>query len=124
MSYWGFKGEDSDYAFGAIGAYIYLIKERMFADLQNVIQKKYPEQAVVASIACLRAVGERFPNNLGVHFDKTDFARAKKGFEDWYAVTQAKLPEEYAERLLDQANREFSLFEESIFGEKKDSGTV
>ena len=55
MSYWGSGPIDNDYAFGAVGVYVLLIKERMFQDAESVIEKSHPEQGIIASLQCLRA---------------------------------------------------------------------
>jgi hypothetical protein len=45
MPYWGSDAIDNDYAFDSIGAYIYLIKERMLEDADHVIEKPIQNRA-------------------------------------------------------------------------------
>jgi hypothetical protein len=114
MPYWGPGPDQSDYAFNAVGAYIYLIKERMMKDIGTVLEKGFPEQGMVASIACLRALGELFPKNLSVHFGKKDFAFVVSAFNEWMAKVGPRIPSKHREALLAEAQREFALFEERI----------
>lgn len=115
MSYWGNDVDDCDYAFDAVGAIFFRIKDQMFKDSETVKAKCYPEQGILASLCCLRLLGERFPKNLSVHFGKKDLARARKAFDDWYVLVQDKLPGERSEAIKLSAEREFALFEERIF---------
>ena len=119
MSYWGSGADDSDFAFGAVGAYIYLLKERMLNDIKVVREKTCPEQSIVASLVCLRLIGERFPKSLSVHFRRADFESARRAFEDWYEAVRHKLPPEYRARIAEEARVEFELFEERILGRPK-----
>ena len=114
MTYWGSKPDNCDYAFGSIGAYIFLLKERMFDDIAIVLAKSHPEQGLVASLVCLRLIGEQFPKNLSVHFRKKDFARAKELFYEWYEIAKPKLPAKHRDAILAEAERQFALFEERI----------
>lgn len=115
MPYWGSKAEENDFAFGSVGSVIYLIKERMMTDIDTVLSKNYPEQGMIASLSCLRLLGERFPKNLSVHFRKKDLAAVRNAFEQWYAAVSPQLPPEYRDTILEEAEREFALFEERIF---------
>ena len=114
MSYWGSGPADCDYDFDAVGAYIYLIKERMFDDMANVLAKEHPEQGIVASLVCLRLIGERYPKSLSVHFRNNDFARVKAAFYEWYSMAKPNLPPSYRDVILENAEREFALFQERI----------
>jgi len=116
MSYWGEGADESDFAFGAIGAYIYILKERMLNDIKAVREKAYPEQSIVASLVCLRLIGERFPKSLSVHFSRADFEGARRAFEDWYQAAKSLVPQDYATSIAASAHREFELFEACIFG--------
>ena len=116
MSYWGDGADESDFAFGAIGAYIYLLKERMLNDIKVVSEKAFPEQSIVASLVCLRVIGERFPRSLSVHFSRDDFESARRAFDDWHQAAQAKLPPQYAASLVASARKEFELFEVRVLG--------
>ncbi len=115
MSYWGNDVDDCDYAFDSVGVVFSRIKDQLFKDSETVITKCYPEQGILASLCCLRLLGERFPKNLSVHFGKKDLARAQKMFDDWYVLVQHKLPVERSEAIRLLADREFSLFGERIF---------
>jgi hypothetical protein len=114
MPYWGSKSEDSDFAFDSVGAIIFLIKERMMKDIETVLKKSYPEQGMIASLACLRLLGERFPKNLSVHFRKKDFAFVKSAFEQWYQAVESQMPSKYRDEILAEARNEFALFEDRI----------
>lgn len=123
MSYWGDGVEDCDYAFGAVGASISWIKDRLFKDSETVIAKRHPEQGIVASLSCLRLLGERFPKNLSVHFGKRDFERARKAFDLWFELVQDQLPTARGKAIRLAADREFALFEERILsGRGEDPG--
>ncbi len=114
MPYWGYRPDECDYAFGAVGAYICLIKERMLKDIKTVLDKSYPEQGMIASLTCLRLLGERFPKSLSVHFGKKDYEFVNSSFEEWYTRVSGALPPEYRDRILSEAKKEFALFEERI----------
>ncbi len=114
MAYWGSGVNESDFAFGAVGAYIYLLKERMLNDIRVVREKAHPEQSIVASLVCLRLIGERFPKSLGVHFRRKDFESVRSAFEDWYEAARHELPSGFAARIYEEAHHEFKLFEERL----------
>jgi hypothetical protein len=114
MPYWGSGPDDCDYAFGAIGAYIFLIKERMMQDIATVLEKSFPEQGMIASLACLRVLGERFPKNLSVHFGKKDFAFVVSAFNEWLIKVGPRIPRKHRAALITEAKQEFALFEERI----------
>jgi len=120
MPYWGAKPDQNDYAFDHVGAYIHRIKDQMMKGIATVLEKAYPEQSIVASLACLRAIGERFPKNLAVSFDEDDFLFAKKSFMEWYEKVKLKLPSKYRDAILEEANKEFALFEERILRVKNE----
>jgi hypothetical protein len=105
MSYWGDGVEDCDYAFGA-----------------TVIAKAHPEQGILASLVCLRVLGERFPKNLSVHFGRRDLERARKAFDRWAEVVQDRLPAARLESIKLAADREFALFEERVLSPRKEGG--
>ena len=114
MSYWGSRPVDNDYAFGAVGVYVFLIKERMFKDMRTVIQKSHPEQGLVASVQCLRLLATEFPKNVQVHFGRKDLDEAKLAFRQWYELVEDKVPSEYREAIRQEAEAEFDLFEEQV----------
>jgi hypothetical protein len=114
MPYWGSKPAENDYAFDAVGVYVHLIKERMLKDLAGVINESYPEQGVLASLQCLRLLAEAFPKSVRVHFRKREFEHCRAGFARWYDAVKEKLPVEYREAILSEANTEFALFEERV----------
>ena len=116
MSYWGDGADESDFAFGAVGAYIYILKERMLNDIKVIREKAYPEQSIVASLVCLRLIGERFPKSLSVHFTRADFESARRAFDDWYQATRSRVPQQYATSIAAAARVEFELFEARILG--------
>lgn len=114
MAYWGDGLDECDYAFDAVGAYVFLIKERLLRDMATVIEKGYPEQSIAASLACLRQIGERFPRELDVGFRRKDFERVLQGFDQWYSLVGDKLPPERKLAILAEARKEFDLFEERL----------
>jgi len=114
MPYWGTKPADSDYAFDALGAYLFLIKERMFNDMTTAIEKAYPEQSILASLQFVRLVSAEFPECVNVHFRKKELLRAKAGFAEWYEVAKGKIPAEYRHAILSEADKEFDLFERQV----------
>ena len=114
MPYWGSSSADNDYAFDAVGAYICLIKKRMFQDAEKVIEKSYPEQGIVASIECLRLLAGQFPNCVKVHFRRKEFEKAKEAFGRWHESVKDQLPQEYREAIRSNAETEFQLFEAQV----------
>lgn len=109
MSYWGIEPDQNDFAFDGVGAYIHCIKEGMFKDIEVVKNKKYPEQSMIASLRCLRVIGEQFPKNLRVSFRKKDLALVKTAFYEW--VELVDLPAKYSAGIIEEAEKEFELFE-------------
>jgi hypothetical protein len=114
MPYWGGKPDDCDYASGAVGVYILLIKNRMMEDIAGVLKEEFPEQAIIVSLTCLRLLGEQFPKDLSVHFGKKDFAFVRGAFDEWYAKVSHRLPSKYRTQIVEEAHKEFALFEERI----------
>jgi hypothetical protein len=114
MSYWGSGPIDNDYAFGAVGVYVLMIKERMFQDAENVIQKAHREQSIVASVQCMRVLAGQFAKCVSVHFGKKELQRAREAFDKWYDLVQKKLPPKYREAIRENAEAEFRLFEEQV----------
>jgi hypothetical protein len=114
MPYWGAKPADSDYAFDALGAYLFLIKERMFKDMATAIEKAYPEQSILASLQFVRLVSAEFPQCVSVHFRRKELQRARAGFSEWYEVAKEKIPAEYRQAILSEADKEFDLFEKQV----------
>lgn len=114
MPYWGSGSTDNDYAFGAVGVYVLLIKERMFVDAERVIEKSHPEQGIVASLECLRLLAGAFPKCVSVHFRRKEFEKAKEAFGRWYEAVHDKLPQEHREAIRANAEAEFELFEAQV----------
>jgi hypothetical protein len=114
MSYWGSKPTDNDYAFDGVGAYVYLIKTRMLESANRVIEKSYPEQDIIASLQCLRLLAGAFPKCVRVSFGKKEFQESKAAFTKWYDLVKDKLPSEYREAILKEANDEFELFAKQV----------
>lgn len=114
MSYWGSGPIDNDYAFDAIGAYVFMIKERMFQDANKVIEKSYPEQGIVASLECLRLLAGQFPKCVNVHFRRKELVRARDLFDRWYKSVCDQLPPNHREAIRLNAESEFHLFETQV----------
>ncbi len=115
MSYWGSRPEECDFAFGAVGVAILRIKKKMFEDIEVVKRKAYPEQSILASLVCLRLLGEHFPKNLSVHFRRKDLEQVRAAFAAWFHQAEEEIPKQYRDRLLEQAEAEFRLFEQRFF---------
>lgn len=118
MSYWGNAADENHYAFDSITAYVFLIKDRMMKDLSTVLEKSYPEQGLIASLICLRQIGERFPKCLELGFRRKDFERVKEGFTQWYRLVGDKLPADRREAIFLEGMKECELFEERILRRK------
>lgn len=118
MSYWGNEVDGSDYAFTTIGSYIVLIKKRMFKDLEGTLEESFEEQSLIASLACIRLIGERFPECLSVSFRRSEFERAKAGYYKWYELVESKLPFKRKVELKKEAEKEMALLEALMYGEK------
>lgn len=114
MSYWGSRAEDCDYAFGAVGSYIYIIKDRMFKDAIAVCNERYCEQSIIASLQVIRIIAAQFSKNVSVHFGRKEFEEAKILFANWYDLVRDKLPAKYRESIRVEAEAEFALFEERV----------
>lgn len=114
MPYWGSGPIDSDYAFDAIGAYIFLLKQRLFQDAETVIMKSYPEQAIVASVQSLRLLDASFPKCVRVHFQKKDLELAKAKFYEWYGLVEGRLPIDLRDALRAEAEAEFGRYLEQL----------
>jgi hypothetical protein len=119
MAYWGPKPDENDYAFGGIGAIIYLIKDRMQKEIAGILDEAYPEQGMIASLICLRLLGERFPKNIGIHFRRKDFEFVVNAFDEWVAKVGPRLPAEHRVQIIAEAKSEFALFEERILKRAK-----
>lgn len=111
MAYWGSGAIDNDYAFDAVGSYVFMIKDRMFQDAARVIEKSHPEQGIVASLECLRLIAGQFPKSVAVHFRRNEFEKAKELFDRWYAAVEDQLPQDYREAIRANADAKFQLFE-------------
>jgi hypothetical protein len=116
MSYWGIHPEDSDFARTSLGVIVLHTKKKMLQDIEVVKSDSYPEQSILSCLICLRLIGKRFPKTLSVHFRKKDFEKAKNAFYSWYEEVKDRIPQKYREGLLEEAESEFQLFEEEIFG--------
>lgn len=86
----------------------------MFEDMENVLQKSYPEQSIIASLRCIRLLAEEFPKCVRVSFRRKELEQCKVAFANWYDAVKGKLPAKYREEILFQANAEFALFEERV----------
>lgn len=122
MPYWGSKPTDNDYAFDAVGVNVLLIKQRMFQDAENVIEKSFPEQGIIASLQCLRLLAIEFPKNVRLQFGRKDFEKAKAAFEQWYDKVQQKLPAKYREAIRTEAEMEFDRFVSEVLSPPKNTG--
>lgn len=114
MAYWGSGAASCDYAFDQISVYVFQIKQRMFEDMENVLQKSYPEQSIVASVKCLRLLWEGFPKCVRLHFGRRDLERCGQSFELWCTTLAARLPAEHRAAIRSEAMLEFSLFRETV----------
>jgi hypothetical protein len=114
MPYWGNKPAENDFAFDTVGSYVYLIKERMFKEMVDVVEKRHPEQGIVASLTCIRKLAQEFPKCVQVHFGKREFGRCKALFTEWYSLASKKIPAAYRDAVLREASAEFSLFEAEV----------
>jgi hypothetical protein len=78
----------------------------------------FPEQGMIATLTCLRLLGERFPHSVSVLFGKKEFAFVKQKFDEWYEKVSKKIPSKYRDGILKEAQDEFALFEERILKPK------
>jgi hypothetical protein len=114
MSYWGSGPADNDYAFGAVGVYVLLIKDRMFQDANVVLEASHPEQGIVASVRCLRLLAAEFRKCVRVHFRKKELAKARELFDRWFEAAKARIPKKHREVIRAEATEEFDLFEKEV----------
>jgi hypothetical protein len=115
VAYWGSKPIDCDFAFDGVGVYVILIKERMFQDAVNVINDRHNEQAIIASLRCLRLIVEEYPKSFGASFLQSDFEKAKSLFYEWYELCGDAIPDKYRVKLLHEAEKEFRVYEKKVF---------
>jgi len=115
MAYWGTKSGDSDFASMAVTACVVRIREQLFKDIETVLSKEYPEQSIIATLVCLRAIAVHHRKWVKLKFSKSDYAKAKSSFEEWYGKVNSKIPAKYRKQVLEEANEEFKQFEEIIF---------
>lgn len=116
MAYWGSSVADADFPAGTVGVYILQIKKRMFEEANAVVEKKHPEQSILASLRCIRLLNSAFPKNRSVHFGKKDFAKAIALFDEWYDAMSGKIPKKYRQGVRDEADAEFARFAMEVFG--------
>jgi hypothetical protein len=83
-------------------------------DIGTVLAQAYPEHGLIASLVCLRLIGEQFPKNLSAEFCKTQLARTKELFYNCYGLAEAQLSPHERDGLLAAAEREFLLFEQRV----------
>lgn len=114
MVYWGSGPIDNDLAFNAVGGLIEVIKERMFKSSENVLNKSYPEQSMIAFLQCIRLIAEQNLQCVRVSFDEEDFEKTKVAFGEWYEAVNKKIPSKHRKGLLETAQKEFALFEERV----------
>jgi hypothetical protein len=119
MPYWGSKADDCDYAFGAVGSHVYLIKDRMFKDAHSVCDEAYSEQSIIVSLQMIRGIAEQFPKSVSVHFGRKHFEEAKLLFAKWYEVASDKIPLKFRDKVRIEAEAEFALFEERVLTRTK-----
>lgn len=115
MSYWSSEPDGCDYAFDAIGAVVFLIKERLEKETAAVKEMNYPEQSMIALLSCLRVIGEEYPKALSVSFRSKDYEKTRDAFYEWFE-SDAKIPVGRRDGIRKAAEREFQLFEERILG--------
>lgn len=115
MAYWGSGPADNDYAFGEISVYVLIIKERMFTDADGCIDEAFPEQAIVATLQCIRLLAGQFHKSVRRSFRRNDFEKAKEAFGRWYESVEKKLPKKYRDAIRSNAEAEFELFEAQVF---------
>lgn len=117
MSYWGSKPIENDCAFTSIGAIISIIKQRMFEDIEVVLEDPpYPEQSILAHLQCLRILAQQFPQSVNVHFGKKSLQKSKAAFDQWYSLVEKKIPAKHREAVLLEAQKEFELCEKQFGG--------
>jgi hypothetical protein len=86
----------------------------MLEDMENVLQKSYPEQSIVASVKCLRLLWEGFPKCVRLNFGRRDLERCEQSFELWYTTLAPRLPAEHRAAIRSEAMLEFALFRETV----------
>ncbi|MCA8989937.1 MAG: hypothetical protein KDA78_19990 [Planctomycetaceae bacterium] len=114
MAYWDGSPAGNDYAFVHVGVYVSRIQQQMFEDIENVIEKSYPEQSVIASLQCIRLLASEFSQGVSGSFRKKQFQQAKDKFYEWYEKVHTKIPSKYREDVLKSAEVEFERFEQDV----------
>ena len=110
MGYWSNESDGCDYAFDAVAVIASIIVDRMFSDAEGVVDEAFPEQAIAASVKCLRLLGKEFPTAVRLSFQKRDLARAEEAFKAWHEKVQSDLPKNRREAIKECAEKEFALY--------------
>lgn len=108
MSYWGPQPADNDFSFTDVSIAVDRIKEILFQGMRVVIEKRYPEQAMVSLLRCIRLIYKEFPK--AVNFSNKEFESVKSGFAEWYGLVSDKIPARYRHAILESAESEFAAF--------------
>ena len=64
---------------------------------------------MIAHLACPRLIGERFKENLSLHFKKKDLIKIHDDFNKWYEQSDS-IPNKYKDGIKQEAEDEFKLF--------------
>lgn len=111
MSYHNASATGTDRARTLMDRVVLSIVEKMFEDLEKVLERNSPEQSVLAHLRVLDALYEELPASLAMFFGRSDFQKARDGFNQWYEKCQSKVPVKYRKELRESADREFARWE-------------
>lgn len=83
MAYWNGNVHGCDFAFDSVGVIISLTVDRLEKEADLVIDKKYPEQSMLALLKVLDLLIDEFPKCASLSFGKREYAAIKQKFQLW-----------------------------------------
>jgi len=87
-------------------------KNIMFESMANSIELERTEQSMVGMLGLLRLIliNYRGKAHIAMHFQRSDFRKAKELFYNWFELVQKKIPKKLRVDVLKSAEDEFAEF--------------
>lgn len=95
MPYWNGDLDGCDFAFDSVGAVVLQTMNRLEAEANLVIDKKHPEQSMLALLKVLDLLTDQFPRCVAVHFRKRRYLAIKDRYISWLE-SFAAIPREHS----------------------------
>lgn len=100
---------ENDCAFTEYGAVIYLLAERVDAEVKQLRKKPlHTEQALVGLICCLRTLAKACPLGMNASLEPWRVTEWKEAFDVWYEAVKEKLPAKHRAAIRTVAHKEFA----------------